>query len=162
MSKHWISAARPRTLFLAASTVILGSGLAWHENKFSAVTFVLAFLLAISIQVLANFANDMGDFQKGTDTTGKRQGPALTLQRGVISPKEMKTAIGIFMALCAVIGLALVLNAATSIGWTAVALLLGMGLLSIASALLYTMGKHAYGYSGWVICSLSCFSGRFP
>lgn len=59
---HWISAFRLRTLFLAATTVVLGSGLAWHENSFSVTIFLLALALAVSIQILSNLANDWGDF----------------------------------------------------------------------------------------------------
>lgn len=77
--KHWISAFRLRTLFLAVATVILGNGLALHEGKFNIVVFLIALLLAISMQILANLANDLGDYFKGTDTTGKRQGPTRSL-----------------------------------------------------------------------------------
>lgn len=149
MSKHWISAARPRTLFLAVSTVILGSGLAWHEGKFSVATFLLALLLAISLQILSNLANDLGDYLKGTDVSGKRQGPVRAMQSGNISPKEMKTAIAVMMMLSAVSGLILVLNTAAFIGWTGVAVMLGIGLACILSAVFYTIGKRAYGYVGW-------------
>ena len=49
--KLWIHAFRLRTLFLAVATVILASGMAWHEGAFNTPTFILAFLLAVSIQI---------------------------------------------------------------------------------------------------------------
>ena len=91
--KHWISAFRFRTLLLAVAGVVLGTGLAIHTGTFSLSTALLALLLAISIQILSNLSNDLGDFQKGTDTTGKRQGPTRALQGGSITTKEMKTGI---------------------------------------------------------------------
>lgn len=84
--KNWISAFRLRTLFLAVAGVTLGTGVALQEGKFSAITFVLALALAVSIQILSNLANDLGDYLKGTDVTGNRQGPARAVQSGKISP----------------------------------------------------------------------------
>ena len=162
MLKTWISAARPRTLFLAASTVILGSGLAWHENKFNTLTFVLAFLLAIAIQVLANFANDLGDFQKGTDTTGKRLGPTRALQSGNITHSQMKKGVKIAVIVSAIIGLALIWNSANDIGATSMLIMAGLGLLCIVAALFYTMGKYAYGYRGWGDLLAFLFFGPVP
>ncbi|MDO5524230.1 MAG: 1,4-dihydroxy-2-naphthoate octaprenyltransferase [Bacteroidia bacterium] len=147
--QNWLSAFRLRTLFLAAAGVLLASGLAWHEGHFSATTFALALALAVSIQILSNLANDLGDYQKGTDTTGKRQGPTRAVQSGKISPRQMKTAIGIFIGIVAAIGLTLVLYSAEHYTQSSVFILLGIGLICILSALFYTIGKYAYGYVGW-------------
>ncbi|WP_298648843.1 1,4-dihydroxy-2-naphthoate octaprenyltransferase [uncultured Proteiniphilum sp.] len=160
--KDWISAFRLRTLFLAVGTVVLGSGLALHEGSFSMTTFVLTFLLAVSIQILANLANDLGDFQKGTDITGRRQGPARTLQSGKISPREMKGAITLFSTICIITGLSLVFNITDYIPRSSVALLIGLGGASILAALLYTLGKHAYGYKGWGDLFAFIFFGPVP
>lgn len=158
--KHWLSAARPRTLLLAVATVILGSALAWNEGRFSGHTFAWAFLLALSIQVLANFANDWGDFRKGTDTTGKRQGPVRALQSGNITHRQMKRAVGIMAVFAASTGILLV---ATSLGTGKYFfLMLGMGALCILAALFYTMGKHAYGYKGWGDFFAFLFFGPVP
>ncbi|BBD45244.1 MAG: 1,4-dihydroxy-2-naphthoate octaprenyltransferase [Petrimonas sp.] len=146
--KNWISAFRLRTLFLAVAGVTLGTGVALQEGKFSAITFVLALALAVSIQILSNLANDLGDYLKGTDVTGNRQGPARAVQSGKISPGEMKTAIGIAIVIVAAIGLTLVLDAAESYTQPSVFVLLGIGLVCILSALFYTIGKYAYGYVG--------------
>ncbi|NLZ95262.1 MAG: hypothetical protein GX921_05485 [Bacteroidales bacterium] len=71
--KAWISAFRPRTLFLAAAGVILGSGLALHVNKFDLTTALLTLITALLLQLLSNLANDLGDYVKGTDRTGNRE-----------------------------------------------------------------------------------------
>ena len=147
--KSWIHAFRPRTLFLAVSGVVLGSGLAMAKGAFDTVTFFLALFLAVSIQILSNLANDLGDFIKGTDVTGNRQGPTRAVQSGNISTKEMRNAIIAFSVVSALVGFVLVMNVAKFIGWTAVLVMLGVGALCILAALFYTMGKHAYGYKGW-------------
>ena len=160
--KDWISAFRLRTLFLAVATVVLGSGLAWREDSFSMTTFLLALLLAVSIQILANMANDLGDFLKGTDTTGRRQGPTRTLQGGKISAREMKRAIVIFSIICMVTGLILVLNIITRIPRSSAVILIGLGGASILAALFYTLGKRAYGYKGWGDLLAFIFFGPVP
>ncbi len=160
--KDWISAFRLRTLFLAVATVVLGSGLALHEGNFSIIIFVLTLLLAVSIQILANLANDLGDFQKGTDTTGRRQGPARTLQSGKISPRAMKSAIVVFSAICVITGLSLIFNIIAFIPHASVAILIGIGGASILAALFYTLGKHAYGYKGWGDLLAFIFFGPVP
>lgn len=160
--KNWISAFRLRTLFLAVATVVLGSGLALHEGSFSITTFVLAFLLAVSIQILANLANDLGDYQKGTDTTGLRQGPTRAVQSGNISPQQMKSAIAIFSAICMITGLLLVTGILPYIPRSSAAILIGLGGASILAALFYTLGKYAYGYKGWGDLLAFIFFGPIP
>lgn len=160
--KNWISAFRLRTLFLAVATVVLGSGLALHEGNFSMTTLLLTLLLAVAIQILANLANDLGDFQKGTDTTGHRQGPARTLQSGKISVREMKGAIAIFSIICIITGLALVINVINYIPRSSAVTLITLGGASILAALFYTLGKHAYGYKGWGDLLAFIFFGPVP
>lgn len=160
--KDWITAFRLRTLFLAVATVVLGSGMALHEGSFSMITFMLTLLLAVSIQILANLANDLGDFQKGTDTTGRRQGPARTLQSGKISSREMKGAIVVFSLICIITGLSLISNIISYISISSAAILIGLGGVSILAALFYTLGKHAYGYKGWGDLLAFLFFGPVP
>ena len=160
--KDWITAFRLRTLFLAVATVVLGSGMALHEGSFSMTIFILTLLLAVSIQILANLANDLGDFQKGTDTTGHRQGPARTLQSGKISSREMKGAIVVFSLICIITGLSLISNIISYISISSAAILIGLGGVSILAALFYTLGKHAYGYKGWGDLLAFLFFGPVP
>ena len=145
--KNWISAFRLRTLFLAVAGVTLGTGVALHEGKFSTVTLLLTLALAIFIQILANLANDLGDYEKGADTTGKRQGPTRAMQSGKISRKEMISAIILFAVLVSVTGICAI---GVSVGWNAGGFaMLGIGVSCMLAAIFYTMGKFAYGYKGW-------------
>src|SRR5688572_837862 len=121
---RWIEALRLRTLFLAVSSVILGSGLAWFKGLFTLHTFILAFLLAVVLQILANLANDLGDYIKGTDTTGRREGPVRALQGGRITPSAMKRAVAAVVLICIGIGLALIFTAPGTASGDAVWILL--------------------------------------
>lgn len=161
-AKDWISAFRLRTLFLAISTVILGSGLALREGEQDVFVSVFAFILAIVLQILANLVNDLGDYLKGTDVTGKRLGPTRALQGGSICLKKMKTAIAIFTLLSVLSGALLVYRIAPFVTPASAVILLFLGLLSIFAAFYYTIGKQAYGYKGWGDLLAFIFFGPIP
>ncbi|MCD7973654.1 MAG: 1,4-dihydroxy-2-naphthoate octaprenyltransferase [Candidatus Azobacteroides sp.] len=151
MSKYqaWISAFRPRTLFLAVAGVILGNALAFHSGKLSTFIFLLTLLTAVSLQLLSNLANDLGDYQQGTDITGERKGPQRAVQSGIISPSEMKKAIGIFILISILSGSFLIFKAASYLSFTQIIVFFMLGGLSVIAAIKYTAGKNPYGYKGW-------------
>lgn len=146
--KAWILALRPRTLFLAIATALCGSGIAYYNGKFSSIVFVLTLLIAIVLQLLSNLANDLGDFQKGTDTTGERIGPKRMVQSGAITPQQMKVGIAIVVALAAIIGLYLVYIALQAMKLQYILIFVFLGLTCIIAAIKYTVGKKPYGYRG--------------
>ena len=143
--KAWISAFRLRTLPLALSCVIVGSGISWNQDKFSWITCLLTMSTTILLQVLSNLANDYGDSAKGTDNDD-RLGPTRAIQSGAISSKQMMIAIIICAILSLGSGVSLLLYS-LEINWAFVGMLT-VGLLGIAAAIKYTMGKSAYGYRG--------------
>lgn len=158
----WIHAFRLRTLFLAVASVILGSGLALFAGSFVLHTFLLALLLAVTLQILANLANDLGDYTKGTDITGKREGPVRALQGGEITPKAMKRAVAINILISIGIGFLLIFTAPHVERGSATIILILVGGASILAALLYTIGRHAYGYRGWGDFFAFVFFGPVP
>ena len=103
----WINAFRLRTLPLAFSCIIMGSGLAFGDDQFNLTVFVLALITTLFLQILSNLANDYGDFVKGTDNKN-RVGPERTLQAGLITKDEMVTAMWIIALLCSVFGVWLI------------------------------------------------------
>lgn len=147
--RPWISAFRPRTLFLAAAGVILGSGLALHVGRFDLTSALLTLTTALLLQLLSNLANDLGDYVKGTDRTGGRVGPMRSVQSGKISPHQMKVGIGITTLITMISGLVLLLRLFYTIGFAVIVVFLIVGFLSLLSALFYTLGKRPYGYKGW-------------
>lgn len=145
----WISAFRPRTLFLAAAGVILGSGLALHVGRFDLTSALLTLTTALLLQLLSNLANDLGDYVKGTDRTGGRVGPVRGVQSGKISPLQMKIGIGFTTLITMISGLVLLLRLFHTIGLVAIVVFLIVGFFSLLSALFYTLGHRPYGYKGW-------------
>jgi 1,4-dihydroxy-2-naphthoate octaprenyltransferase len=156
--KTWMKAARPRTLLLSFSGVLLGGFLAYSVGPSTGSgTLTIAFcaLTAILLQVLSNFANDYGDFKKGVDGI-HRKGPQRELQSGAITEKEMRHGIVVTAFLCFISGGLLLLTfllAQTS--WTEVLIFAALGLGAVLAALFYTLGKHPYGYRG--LGDLYCF-----
>ena len=146
--RAWISAFRPRTLFLAAAGVILGSGLALHVDRFDLTTALLTLTTALLLQLLSNLANDLGDYVKGTDRTGERVGPTRSVQSGLITPLQMKIGIGITALITMVSGLILLLRLFHTIGFVSIVVFLIVGFLSLFAALFYTLGSRPYGYIG--------------
>ena len=146
--KKWIQAARLRTLPLSVSGIIIGSSYAYFQGFENWNIVVLALLTTLGFQVLSNFANDYGDGVKGTDNEN-RVGPQRAIQSGVISVKQMKTAIIItaLLSLVAAVLLIYVSFGKENFGYSLLFFVLGIA--SIAAAIKYTVGKGAYGYSGF-------------
>ena len=89
---RWIEAARPRTLPLAISSILLGNFLAYAAGKFSFLTAALAIITTLLLQILSNFANDLGDSKNGVDNKNRKVA-LRAVQTGKISPSEMKNAV---------------------------------------------------------------------
>jgi 1,4-dihydroxy-2-naphthoate octaprenyltransferase len=134
----WVHAARPRTLPAAVAGVVvgLGAGLAVGA-PFRPDTALGCVLVALLLQVLANFANDLSDFRRGADTPD-RAGPVRVAAAGLVSERQLEVAIGLTIALAGVVGLYL--------AWVGGAVLLALGMLAVFAALAYTGGPFPYGY----------------
>jgi 1,4-dihydroxy-2-naphthoate polyprenyltransferase len=146
--KHWIQAARLRTLPLSVSGILVGSFYAMSQALFNWKIIVFALLTTLGLQILSNFANDYGDGVKGTDNDD-RVGPKRAIQSGVISAASMKRAMFItsFITLCFAL-LLIYFSFKDKYLYYSLAFLL-LGILAIASAIRYTVGKNAYGYKGY-------------
>jgi 1,4-dihydroxy-2-naphthoate polyprenyltransferase len=146
--KQWIAAARPRTLPLALASIILGTFLAAAAGQFSWLTFTLAALTTIFLQVLSNFANDYGDAVSGKDTP-ERVGPRRAVATGDISREAMRRAMYVSGTLALLSGIWLLIEATRQSGTWLFWAFLGLGLLCIGAAIAYTNGKRPYGYAGY-------------
>lgn len=160
-AKSWIKAARPRTLPLALSGIIMGCGLAWFYGKIDVLVSVMAIITATLIQVFSNFANDYGDSQKGTDNEN-RVGPTRTIQGGEISFLEMKTGMLIVGLLSFISGILLVYFGTWENSKIAFLSFIGLGVLSLVAAYFYTAGKKSYGYVGLGDLAVFLFFGLLP
>jgi len=100
------------------------------------------------LQILSNFANDYGDGVKGTDNKD-RVGPMRAIQSGVISPAAMKKAMVLTTAITLLFAVLLIYFAFKDHYLLYSLIFFVLGILAIASAIRYTVGKGAYGYRGF-------------
>jgi 1,4-dihydroxy-2-naphthoate octaprenyltransferase len=148
MFKIYVKAARLRTLPLSVSGIIVGSFLAASHGYFNWVICGLALLTTIGFQIISNFANDYGDGVKGTDNED-RIGPKRAIQSGEISPEQLLRTIIITSIFTFLTAILLIYSAFGKDDFINLSVFFVLGVASIAAALKYTMGKRAYGYSGF-------------
>ena len=147
---------------MAITCVLLGGAVArahgLDETGLARFTPVVvgALVTVMLLQILANFANDYGDFTKGTDTAAGRTDRALAA--GLLTAYAMKkgvtiTAISALVAGVVTLILAFVPGVVPGTGGATLdgarmGLLGAFGVAGIVAAMRYTMGKQAYGYQG--------------
>ena len=136
---QWVAGARPRTLPAAIAPVILGTAAAHLLGRADLALAILALLVALSLQVGVNYANDYSDGIRGTDEA--RVGPVRLVGQRLAAPSNVKAAAMLSFAAAAMAGLALV---GLSEAW----IMLPLGALSVLAAWRYTGGDNPYGYRG--------------
>jgi len=144
----WIRAARLRTLPLSLSGILVGLALSPGQGLPNPKILVGCLCTTLLFQILSNFANDLGDSQKGTDNA-QRIGPQRTVQSGMLSQYSMKMAVFIFAILSMISAGILLYYALPNLSNNALWFYLGLALLCIVAAITYTIGKKAYGYHGF-------------
>ena len=147
MIKAWLHAARLITLPLSLSGIIVGTGLAALLDVYNGLIFGMALLTTIGFQVLSNFANDLGDSQKGTDNA-ERVGPARAIQSGQLTAVKMKRGMWVIGLISLVSALLLIRASVANLSQTAIYTYVILAGACIAAAITYTVGKNAYGYRG--------------
>lgn len=145
--KVWLKAARLRTLPLSLSGIIVGSAIAYTDGIFNSAICGLALLTTLFFQVLSNFANDLGDAQKGADNEG-RIGPERAIQSGAISIKQMKNAVRVISITSLISAASLIAVSSSGKGLSFWIFYLVLAALCVLAAVMYTVGKRAYGYNG--------------
>ena len=146
---QWLAGARPRTLPAAVAPVLVGTGAADLVDGTSPGRALLAMVVALSLQVGVNYANDYSDGIRGTDAS--RVGPVRLVGQGLASPAAVRTAALLSFAVAAVAGLVLALLTTL--------LLVPLGLILFAAAWGYTGGRSPYGYRGLGEVSVFVFFG---
>lgn len=135
----WLLASRPKTLSAAAVPVLVGTACASARGQVKWGPALAALLGALLLQIGANFANDVFDFEKGADTA-ERLGPTRAVQAGLLSARSMRRGMLLVFGLALLIGLYL-----TRVSGPVILLI---GCASIASAIAYTGGPYPLGYHG--------------
>ncbi len=135
----WLLASRPATLPVAVAPVAVGTAVAALSGGIRWGGVLAALFGAVAIQVGTNFANDVFDFEKGTDDE-RRVGPVRAVQRGLLTPRQMRLGMMVAFGLATVAGLYL-----TALSGP---IIVAIGVLSIASGIAYTGGPYPLGYHG--------------
>ncbi len=137
--RAWLLACRPQTLAAAVVPVAVGTACARAVGGLRAGPALAALAGALLLQIGANLANDVFDYEKGADTH-ERIGPTRAVQSGLLSASSVRTAMYVVFGMALLVGAYL-----TAVAGPAIVLI---GLLSIASAVAYTGGPWPLGYHG--------------
>jgi 1,4-dihydroxy-2-naphthoate polyprenyltransferase len=135
----WTLAIRPRTLPAAAAGVVMGCALAWRDGFFRLDAALTCLFAALLLQIGSNLANDVFDFERGTDTPD-RLGPTRVTQAGLLTPSQVKLGMAVVFGLAALLGVYLV--------WLGGLPIVLIGVAAIISAIAYTGGPFPLGYHG--------------
>ena len=137
----WWLALRPWSFSISLAPVLAGTSLAALDGypPNLAIAFV-ALLACVLIHAGTNLQNDVGDFRRGADLTGRIGPPRVTTQ-GWLPARDVQAAAALSFALALAPGAWLVARG----GWPIVAI----GLASIAAGAAYTAGRRPVAYSGW-------------
>ena len=151
--KHWIQAARLRTLPLSLSGIIMGAFIAkWRLSQEGGVwdwrIFALALFVTLLYQILSNFANDYGDGVKGTDKNRIGEAENRAVASGKITATQMRNAVILLSILSFAATVALLFVAFYPANIREFWIFIGLGIACILAAIGYTVGKKPYGYMG--------------
>ncbi len=135
----WLMAARPRTLSLSSTPVVVGAALAWAGTReFHALPVLAALVGSMCIQLGTNLHNDAVDSERGGDGPD-RIGPPRVTALGLLRGGDVKRGAAACFAVAALMGLYLVLVG----GWP----IFLLGVLSIVSGWAYTGGPLPIAYT---------------
>jgi 1,4-dihydroxy-2-naphthoate octaprenyltransferase len=135
----WILAARPRTLTLSTTPVLVGAALAWAVTRELYWPVIIAALVgSMLIQIGTNLHNDAADSERGGDGPD-RVGPPRATASGLLEAPAVKRAACACFAGAALMGAYLIWIG----GWP----ILMLGVLSILSGWAYTGGPFPIAYT---------------
>jgi len=135
----WITAARPRTLSLSMTPVVVGAALAWAiDGKIYALAILAALTGSMFIQLGTNLHNDAADSERGGDGPD-RVGPPRVTASGLLNAAAVKRGAAACFAASAIMGAYLAFIG----GWP----ILLLGVLSILSGWAYTGGPLPIAYT---------------
>lgn len=136
----WVAGARPRTLPAAIVPVAVGAGAAVGQGVDTAWwRAVAALIVALTLQVGVNYANDYSDGIRGTDGA-RRVGPVRLVGSGLAAPSSVKRAATLAFLLAGAVGAMLALVVGPE--------LFVVGAASLLAGWTYTGGPRPYGYLG--------------
>ncbi len=149
----WIEAMRLRTLPVSVAGVITGAGCAAHYHSFKLIPFLICLVFAILAQIVSNFANEYFDYKNGLDRPG-REGFRRGVTEGDISPRAMRNATLMLLAIDCIIGASLIIWG----GWQ----LIFAGIAIAIFAVAYSAGPWPLSHHGLGEATVIIFFGLIP
>lgn len=128
---------RPHTLTGAVQPVLIGSALAWQQDRHRFAAFLAMMIASLLIQIATNLFNEVYDVRNGVDTTESRGASGAVAQGEIAGQKVLAAGLG---CLLAAVPLGVYLSVCG--GWWIAA----VGLLSMAVGYLYTGGPYPLAY----------------
>ncbi|MCH5213954.1 MAG: 1,4-dihydroxy-2-naphthoate octaprenyltransferase [Muribaculaceae bacterium] len=151
--KAWIEALRLRTLPVSVAGVAGGVACALTYGSFRLLPMIVCLVFAVMAQIVSNFANEYYDFKHGLDRKG-REGFRRGVTEGDITPKAMKRATYILLAITCAVGASLIIWG----GWQ----LIFVGLLIAFFAIAYSAGPLPLSKIGMGDFAVIIFYGIVP
>ena len=148
----WAVAARPRSLLVAISPVLVGAALGFERTgAIDLRASLLVLCAALLMQIITNMQNDVGYTVRGGESSGTRTGLPRATANGWLSVRHVRTGIVVAALLALGCGLALVAYR----GWP----VLAIGSASLLAALAYMGGPRPIAYSPYGELTVFVFFG---
>jgi 1,4-dihydroxy-2-naphthoate octaprenyltransferase len=136
----WLMAARPRSLLVAISPVLVGAALGWQRTgQLDWAVAAIVLMAAVLIQVASNLQNDVGYTVRGAERVGQRIGLPRATALGWLPVAAVRAAVVAVVLTALGLGLWLVMLR----GWP----VLAMGAASLLAAVAYMGGPRPIAYS---------------
>ena len=152
---------RLRTLPLSLAGISLGIMFACGEHNIPWYVIVLTLLTTVSLQILSNLSNELGDWLSGVDGD-ERSGPQYSMQEGGLTEDDMRACIRVMVLVCCIFGLGMIRASFKTILCIESESLVILGGAAIWAAMHYTLGKNPYGYRGLGDLFVFIFFGLVP
>ena len=152
---------RLRTLPLSTAGIVLGIMLACAGHSVPWYVIVLTIFTTVSLQILSNLSNELGDWLSGVDSE-ERSGPQYSMQEGGLTEDDMRSCIRIMVLVCCIFGLGMIRASFKTIFCLQSECLVALGAAAIWAAMHYTLGKKPYGYRGLGDIFVFIFFGLVP
>ena len=152
---------RLRTLPLSLAGISLGIMFACGEQTIPWYVIALTLLTTVSLQILSNMSNELGDHLSGVDGEG-RVGPKYGIEGGGLTEDEMRSCIRIMVLVCCIFGLGMIRSSFKTILCIQSESLVVLGAAAIWAAMHYTLGNKPYGYRGLGDIFVFIFFGLVP
>ena len=146
----WYRGARPRTLTATYVPMGLAAVIALNDGMFDLLTFVLALIGALLLQIAANLVNEYADYRRGADEF-KEAGQGMAIKQKILPPGQILLGAILTVSGGALIGLCLAAQSGLLVLW--------IGIGGVLVVIMYTAGPFPLAYHGLGEVAVGIFMG---